>query len=303
MKSSIEYLLILSKFNWLILVTMHINPQSLVGCLLICLSTLQFAVAQNVTLEKKWETDTSLRIPESVYLDAKRNVLYVANIEGNSGEKDGKGFISRLTPEGKVVTLEWVSGLNAPKGMGVVKNRLYVADLTDVVVIDIDKGSIEQRIAVPDAVFLNDVTVDNKGVVYVSDTRKGRVHRLKDGQVSTLVEGRKSPNGLLALPASFYVLDDGAMYSLEKDNTLKKVVDLAPSVDGIVEVKPGQFIVSCWRGEVFYVDAKKGVASKLLDTQAEKLNTADIDYDPKKRLLYIPTFNGNKVAAYEVKGI
>lgn len=280
------------------------NPHSLIGCLLLCIcSHYALARQQGVTLEKKWETDTSLRIPESVFLDTKRNVLYVANIQGNSAEKDGQGFISRLTPDGKVITLEWVKGLNAPKGMGVVRNRLYVADLSEIVVIDIDKGSIEKRIPVPDAVFLNDVTVDNKGVVYVSDTRKGKVHRLENGQLSLLVEGRKSPNGLLAIPSAFYVLDDGAMYSLEKDNTLKKVADLAPSVDGIVEVKPGEFIVSCWRGEVFYVDAKKGTAAKLLDTQAEKLNTADIDYDPKKHLLYIPTFNGNKIMAYEVKGI
>src|SRR5688572_19671463 len=88
------------------------------------------AMAQSLTL--KWTSDTTLRVPESVFVDAKNNVLYVANIDGKPDGKDGKGFISILTPDGKVKKRDWVTGLDAPKGMGVYKNNLYVTDITNV---------------------------------------------------------------------------------------------------------------------------------------------------------------------------
>ncbi|HEY0611025.1 MAG TPA: ATP/GTP-binding protein [Chitinophaga sp.] len=271
------------------------------GCML--LSASAFSQQQTIALEKQWVTDTSLRIPESVYFDAAKNVLYVSNIEGASSEKDGKGFISRLSPEGKMLDLQWVKGLNAPKGMGLYKGRLYVADLTEVVVIDISKGAIVQHIPVEGSVFLNDITFDNKGVLYVSDTRVGKVHQIKDGKVTTLFEGVKGPNGLLWLPTGLQVLADGALFHLQPDNTLKKLADISQSVDGIAQIKPGEFIVSCWPGEVFYINAGSGAAVKLLDTREQKLNTADFGYNPQKKMVYIPTFNGNTVAAYRVKGL
>jgi len=267
-------------------------------------ASLALAQQPKLTLEKQWETDTVMQVPESVLYDARRNVLYVANIQGASNEKDGRGFISRLSPEGKVLEMEWVKGLHAPKGMGIHKNRLYVADLTDIVVIDIAKGSVLQRIPVAGSVFLNDIAIDSKGTVYVSDTRVGTVHQYRNGKVSTLLEGLKGPNGLLLLPdGAFYVLADGALFQLQQDNTLKKLADVSKSVDGIEPVKPGEFIVSCWPGEVFYVNAGTGTATKLLDTRDKGLNTADIGYNPQKKIVYIPTFSGNTVAAYVLKEI
>jgi len=38
------------------------------------------------------------------------------------------------------------------------------------------------------AVFLNDVTIDNMGVVYVSDMRTGKVHFVTDSKAKTLLE-------------------------------------------------------------------------------------------------------------------
>ncbi len=68
-------------------------------------------------LEKLWETDSIFKIPESVLYDAQANVLYVSNIDGASGAKDGRGHISKLSPDGKVIDLHWLTGLHAPKGM------------------------------------------------------------------------------------------------------------------------------------------------------------------------------------------
>lgn len=270
------------------------------GCML--LSAAAFS-QHKISLEKQWETDTTLRVPESVYFDAKKNILYVSNIDGASNGKDGKGFISRLTPDGRILDLQWIKDLNAPKGMGIYKDRLYVADLTEVVVIDISKGAIVQRIPVEGSIFLNDIAISNKGVLYVSDTRAGNVHEYRNGKVTTLLQKVKDANGLLWLPGGLHILADGALFLLQPDNTLKKLADVSQKVDGITQVKPGEFIVSCWPGEVFYVNAGSGSAVKLLDTRELKLNTADFGYNPQKKMVYIPTFGGNTVAAYKVEGL
>lgn len=279
--------------------------RSAILCMLCAASPFIRAAAQQPTLEKQWTTDTTLRVPESVYFDAKRNILYVANIDGAPWEKDGKGFISKLSLDGKVTNLKWVEGLSAPKGMGVHGNNLYVADMDAIVVIDIDKGAIITRHAVDGAQNLNDVTVSPKGTVYVSDSRKKRVHTYENGRSAVLLDsansGLKGPNGLLYTQGQLLVLDGGAVNRAEKDNKLTKLVDIAKGTDGIEHVKADEYIVSCWQGEVFYVDLKAGTAVKMLDTQGEKLQTADIGYDAQKRIVYVPTFFGNKVSAYQLK--
>lgn len=279
--------------------------RSAILCLLCAAAPFTRAAAQQPTLEKLWTSDTTLQVPESVYFDAKRNVLYVANIEGAPWGKDGKGFISQLSPEGKITNLRWVEGLNAPKGMGVNGNYLYVADLDAIVVIDIAKGAIVIRVPIAGALNLNDLTVSPKGVVYVSDSKKKKVHTYDNGKIAEVLDsasgGLKGPNGLLYSKDELLVLDGGAVNRAGKDNKITKIVDVARGTDGIEHVKDDQYIVSCWQGEIFYVDLKAATATKMLDTQGEKLQTADIGYDAKKRIVYVPTFYGNRVTAYQLK--
>lgn len=279
--------------------------KAVILCLLCAASPLIRVSAQQSTLEKKWTTDTTLRVPESVYFDAQRNVLYVSNIDGTPWGKDGVGFISKMSPDGKITQLKWVEGFSAPKGMGVHGNHLYVADMNEIVVIDISKGTVVTRHAVPGAEGLNDVTISPKGTVYISDSRKKRVHTYENGKSAVLLDsatsGLKGPNGLLFSQGQLLVLDDGAVNRAEKDNKLTKLVDVAKGTDGIEHVQADEYVVSCWQGEIFYVDLKAATATKMLDTQGEKLQTADIGYDAKNRIVYVPTFFGNKVSAYQLK--
>jgi sugar lactone lactonase YvrE len=139
--------------------------------------------AQN-TLEKLWETEAQLPVPESVLYSAKEKVLFVAQIDGKPAEKDGVGAIGKVGLDGKIINANWVSGLHAPKGMGIYKSTLYVSDVTDIVEIDLKSGKIIKKHAVEGAKFLNDLTVDSKGNVYVSDSQTKRVNLLKNGVVS-----------------------------------------------------------------------------------------------------------------------
>ncbi|HEY3405750.1 MAG TPA: ATP/GTP-binding protein [Ohtaekwangia sp.] len=257
------------------------------------------ASAQSLTM--LWKTDTLLRVPESVLLDSKNNVLYVSCIDGKSGEKDGKGYIAKVSPDGKIITNEWVSGLDAPKGLGLYKNNLYVADLTRVVTIDITTGKITSSVEVEGAQFLNDVTVDSKGNVYISDSNTGKITRLANGKAELFFESKDFTriNGLLALKDGLRVADfgSGAFYNLSWDKKLGKVTDVAAGSDGIVMTGKNEFIISCWAGEVYFV-AADGKVTKLLDTKDQKVNSADVDYNSKSKTLYVPTFFANSVVAY-----
>lgn len=260
-----------------------------------------FVTAQEHQLVKKWETDTLLKVPESVLYDAENKILYVSNIDGQPWEKDGKGSVGKVGLDGKIITVDWVSGLQAPKGLGLYKNNLYVADVDKVAVIDIKKGVITQTIPVEGAEGLNDLTVDKKGVLYVSDSKTKKVHRIENGQVTTWLENLKGPNGVLIDGNDLYVLDAGTLNKVEKDKSLTKLAEgMEGGTDGVEHVTGKDYIVSCWGGVVYYVNGN-GTKQTLLDTREQKMNTADIGYDAKSRIVYVPTFFKNKIVAYELK--
>ncbi|HEY8897075.1 MAG TPA: ATP/GTP-binding protein, partial [Niastella sp.] len=247
------------------------------------------------------ETDTLLKVPESVLYDEVNKILYVSNIDGQPWEKDGKGSVGKVGLDGKIITVDWVSGLQAPKGLGLYKNNLCVADVDKVAIIDIKKGAIVQTIPVEGAQGLNDITVDKKGVIYVSDSKTKKIHRIENGQVTTFLENLKGPNGVLIDGDNLYILDAGGLYKVEKDKTLTKLADgMEASTDGLEHVSGKDYIVSCWIGTVYYIKGD-GTRQMLLDTREQKSNTADIGYDAKSRIVYVPTFFKNKIVAHELK--
>ncbi|HEX3166935.1 MAG TPA: ATP/GTP-binding protein [Chitinophagaceae bacterium] len=253
-------------------------------------------------LEKLWETDSVLKVPESVLFDGEHKVLYASNIDGTDPwGKDGKGSVAKVGLDGKVIATEWVSGLNAPKGMGLYMGKLYVADLNEIVVIDIAGGKIEKRIAVTGAEGLNDVSVGKNGIVYVSDSKLKKIFTVKDGVSELLLDTLKGPNGVLMRGDDFYLLDAGGMYKMNKNKTLNKITDgMDGGTDGIENISGNDFIVSCWQGVVWYVNAD-GSKQQLLDSRADKKNSADIGIDAKSKIIYVPTFWRNTIVAYRVK--
>jgi hypothetical protein len=152
------------------------------------------------TLTAVWNITTDFAAPESAYYHSGSNSIFVSSINGQILEKDGNGYISRLSPDGKVVAAKWVTGLNAPKGLRSVGNTLWVADIDEVVSIDIGKTQIKERVKVDGAQFLNDLATASDGTIYVSDSAQSRIYAVKDGKSSVFVEGAdvvEQPNGLL----------------------------------------------------------------------------------------------------------
>ncbi len=253
------------------------------------------------SLTKLWATDTTLPTPESVLYDAQNKVLYVSLIDGDASTKDGKGGVAKVGLDGKIIDKDWITGLDAPKGIGKYNGMLYVADIADVIVIDISAGKVVKKIPVTGAVFLNDVTVDSKGIVYVSDTRGGKIYRIENGVPAEYVDGIKGANGVLAVGTDLYMLGGGSLFKADAQKNVTSIGSgMESSTDGIEEVKHGEFLISSWNGVIYYFTIGGGT-QQILDTRPEKSNTADIGYNAAAKIVYVPTFLKNGVVAYKLK--
>jgi hypothetical protein len=261
-----------------------------------------FTHSQEHSLVKIWSSDTILKVPESVLYDAENKVLYASNIDGTDPwAADGKVSIGKIGLDGKIISVDWVPGLNSPKGMGVYKGKLYAADLGNVVVIDIKTSKIVQTIKVDGAEGLNDISINKNGIVYVSDSKTKRLYKIENDKPELYLENLAGPNGVLCDKDNLFILDNGGMYKVNADKTLQKITDgMQGGTDGIENVSGSDYLVSCWSGVIWYVKGD-GSKEKLLDTMDQKINSADIGYDAKNRIVYVPTFWKNGIVAYQLK--
>jgi SMP-30/Gluconolactonase/LRE-like region len=268
-----------------------------------------------------WEA-SGFEEPESVVLDAERNVLYVSNVAGFPLGNDGRGYISKLSLDGKVVEAQWVTGFHAPKGMAVHGGRLYVADLEGLVVIDVNRGQVVKTFPVEGAQFLNDVTADASGRVYVSDMFAYAIYVLDRGTFKQWIQddALELPNGLLAeddrlVVAGWGVVPEGPKPAwvvppvTETPGHLKvvsydgkRVTNLGSgepvgNLDGLEPDGSGGYLATDWmNGALFRIDAR-GNAEQLLDLNQ---GSADHEYIEEQRLIVIPMMNDGVVRAYRV---
>jgi sugar lactone lactonase YvrE len=263
---------------------------SLSGIIVLVSSTL---FAQH-SLEKLWETDSvTLRNPESVLFDPKSNSLYVSSM--------GAGTIVRIGLDGKVIRNDWVTGLSSNKGSALFNGLLYTAETSAVAVIDVDKATVVKRIPVEGAQMLNDVAVDSKGIIYVTDTRGAKVYRIEGDKPIVYLENMPGANGLLMVNTDLYVLTSTSFQKVDANKVITKIADgFENGLDGIVTVAENEFVISNYQGILYYVTAE-GTKQVLLDTRANRIMSNDISYDSKTKTLYVPSFGTNRVIAYEVK--
>lgn len=246
-----------------------------------------------------WETPDSLMTNESVLFDEATGTIYVSNIIGqNPQEKDGNGSIGIISADGKIVNASWVTGLNAPKGMGISNGKLYVTDIDELVEIDIATAKISNKWKVDGAQFLNDVAT-HEGKVYFTDMNTGKIHGYENGAISTISEGHANINGIaIGNDGTVYGLDGSGLIKLDWDGNKEIMDSTVTGGDGLVVLGDGQFVASRWQGEIYFVN--DSTATLMLDTKAMESNTADIGFNPSEKIIYVPTFFKNKVAAYKL---
>jgi len=256
--------------------------------------------AQTHSLSKLWETDTVVAIPESVIKDPAKHTLYVSLIDGGGWDADGKGGIATLDPDGTHYNSTLITGLNAPKGLGMFGDRIYAADIDNVVVVNFRQGKIIKKIPIPGASGLNDITVDPaSGVVYVSDSKTGKLWRIEKDVPTLYMDSLSGINGLKVSKKGLYILARKAVLLADAAKNLTTITTLPNGGDGVEEAGNGDLIVSEWVGYVYYVKGN-GEKELLMDTHLQHKNTADIMYDQETHTLYVPSFNGKTIAAYRL---
>jgi sugar lactone lactonase YvrE len=264
-------------------------------------------------LTKVWETPQIFLTPESVQYDAKRDVLYVTNFDSrykeNAAEDEFTGCISKVKLNGEIADQRWVSGLHAPCGMGIYKDKLYTLERRNLTEIDIHSGKILKRYPVTGSTFLNDIAVDSDGSIYISDTSPvgvdtSRIYRFKDGKIEVWIETDQisRPNGLLINGDKLVVgsTGDGCIKAINlKNKKITTVTCLGAGVlDGIKIDNKGDYLVSHWEGQIYSIPPS-GEVTELIDAIGQ-FNTADFAYLKDKHLLIIPTFVDNRVVAYRL---
>lgn len=282
---------------------------------------MRFAVALCLTLilgnaaqaapRLLWEAK-GLAQPESVVQDPATGVLYVSNIDGAVMQKDGKGFIAKLRGDGSMIEREWVKGLDAPAGLALYERTLYVADVDQLVEINVASGEIVKRYPAKGAVFLNDIAVAEDGTVYVSDTPLNTIWRLKDGDFEPWLanDTLNGPNGLLVQDGTLVVAafgklagegqkpERGGLYAIDiEKQSVSKIGDSESigHLDGLQALQPGVYLVSDWdAGGLYRVSAKGGVERVL------KLGkgSADFLFLPETKTVFVPIMLNNSLVAY-----
>lgn len=200
-----------------------------------------------------WRTE-GFEAPESALFDPARGRIIVSNIAGHPGEADGEGYLSLLSLDGAVLQRRWATGMDAPKGMAMVGDRLLVADLTALRVLDADSGELVQTFRPEGAKFLNDVSAAPDGSAFVTDFMDHAIYRYREGELSLWLRdpALKHPNGVLAeherlvvgawgdgMQADFTTLAPGGILFVD---IASKAISPAPgaenvgNIDGVVHI-------------------------------------------------------------------
>jgi hypothetical protein len=290
-------------------------------------------------IEKVWETPAEFKTPESVIYAPNENMLFVSNIDGQPDGKDNQGFISKVSPlNGSIVQLNWVTGLNAPKGMTIINNNttnntlLYVSDITDLVEIDVNSGKVINRYNAPGSTFLNDVASDNQGYVYVSDTVTNTIYRLDTQNLGDNNSTNNNNNTTLQVwlqtpelngPNGLYVDDTkdklivASLGPFSNPAGSIRVVDLQNrtisslgnegtaipigGLDGVEADSTGRnyYVTDNPAGKLYVVNSN-GTGYETLDLQNQ--GAADLGTILDENRIIIPMMQDNKLEAYGIIG-
>lgn len=271
-------------------------------------------------------TVSGFSTPESVLHDSTQDVYFVANINGSPTAKDNNGFLSRVRPDGAVENLKFIEGgragvtLNAPKGMAVLADTLWVSDIDIIRAFNARTGAPLDSIKLDSAgaVFLNDVAIASTGAIYITDTGirfddvgnvlhpgPDRVFRVgPDRKVTVAARGDSLgwPNGITVDPVGkrFIIVSFGPTKTVlgwkPGDRAPRIIAKGVGGFDG-VEVIGGKIVVSSWTDSSI---------TRFDSTQGTKIITgvpspADIGYDAKRNRVLIPIFTGNRIEIWQLR--
>ena len=259
----------------------------------------------NAQLIKLFETDTVFHAPESVAWDSIRNCLYISNYTTPVKEGDfyGRHTISKVSMEGAVLETAWIKGLSCPTGICIANDKLFIVERFGIVEFDLSTDRVSYKYYIKTTDFLNDITIDPYGNLYVTVSGTNVVYRITGRKVEKWLtnDSIADPNGILYDQGKLIIGVNSDGYLKSIDIETKKIRNLAflgeGTIDGIKKCGKG-YLVTHFRGNLYYID-NSGKVKELLNTRPEKVFQADFEYIPSKDLIVIPALWNNKLLFYQ----
>jgi sugar lactone lactonase YvrE len=270
----------------------------------------------NTTDDRIVVANVGFKTPESIEYYPAEDVYLVSNINGDGLSANGNGFISKIKPDGSVTNLKWLDGtkqnvlLNAPKGLAIQGNLLYVADINQVHIFELPSGKQRKSITIKNSTFLNGITPGSGDFVYVTDSdltpennteaysSTDAIYKVSgNGKYKLIVKDKNMghPNGIIADGKELTVVTfvSGELFRIDpqgKRHELPKPPKGA--LDGLLRLKDGRLIMSSWAGSALYILNKDNTYSILADSLDAP---ADLGFDPKRQRVLIPLFKQNQL--------
>ncbi|HUF28273.1 MAG TPA: SMP-30/gluconolactonase/LRE family protein [Gemmatimonadaceae bacterium] len=285
------------------------------------------ADTQQLSTSRVLTIDGGFQTPESVLHDRDLDVYFVSNINGNPSAADDNGFISRLRPDGTIDSLRFIAGgrggvtLNAPKGMAVRGDTLWVADIDHLRGYHKRTGALVANVslAAQSARFLNDVAVGPDGAIYITDTGiqfaadgsmtapgPYRIFRVgpQGRAVTVAIEGDTlaRPNGITwdARNERFIVVQFGgtAVLGWRPGQAAPTRIAVGPGqFDGVEVLVDGRILVSSWADSSIHVIDATTMRRAIGGVNAP----ADIGVDRQRNRVLIPLFMDNRVEVWDLR--
>ncbi len=139
--------------------------------------TLLISIVANAQIVK---TVSGFGHLESVVVDGK--FIYAADTgkELNPATKDGDGQIIKMDKKGQIIEANFSKEkLNAPKGLAISNDIIFLADIDRLVAIDLNSGNKLYEINFSkDSSFLNDIAVWDANTLFISATDKSKLFKV-----------------------------------------------------------------------------------------------------------------------------
>jgi sugar lactone lactonase YvrE len=153
-------------------------------------------------------TITDLDGPEAVRYDPDQDIYFISNFTGGGNTQDSTGFITKADVQGNIVVREFMTGtteypLHAPRGMFIVNQTLWAADVLGVHGFNKSTGEHTDFVDFTnfEIGFLNDISADANGVLYITDTGNPRVYKVENNTPKIHLDSLpEAPNGITLNP-------------------------------------------------------------------------------------------------------
>ena len=258
-----------------------------------------------------------LRGPRAIIYDAAADVYLVSNVNGHPLEEDENGFVSRVSPDGEMLALEWIPSegstprIDAPKGMAIRGDTLFITDIRCMRIADRETGEIHETRCLDDVTSLTGIDVAEEGSFFVTDSgyelangesvpsASDALYRLsfRASQAGgTLARGAdlNHPQGVAVGPRGIFVATAaGDLFRFTPAGERTSILSNPEHVfEGVVFTADGGFAYSSSAaGAVYLVDATGAVRVLIDGIDAP----GDLGYDPTRNRLLIPLLNDNRL--------